>query len=502
MSKRKVLSLEDKGNIIGDIERGSSQADVCRKYDLSKSTVCNIIKNKEKIFSALNSNKAGTKKIRLADRDDVDQALLKWFTTNRSSVPISGHVLKTKAEQLAVLLDKEQFVCSEGWLDRWKKRHNITAGKISGEARSVDRATTSDWITSKWLKVCADYSPNDIFNGDEAGLFYQLTPDKTHKFKNEKCIGGKLSKNRITLWICANMSGTEKRELLVIGKFKKPRCFKNVKKLPVRYQSSKKAWMTSSIFQEELHCWDRELRLKGRKILLLVDNCPAHPEVENLSNIQLVFLPANATSVLQPMDQGVIRSFKSHYRKEVTLHIIKSLEAKNQKPIDILQALRFANKAWKSVTVITIQNCFRHAGLATDNVAFNEEDNLPLKTLMQVINANTDENDVNDFIDVDADLVTYEIPSDEEIVAAINNVSQEEEEENEGEEEEDVNYETVPTVKEALESVRTVIRFLESVSNVDSSVKKAEELEKELENIFIRTVCKKQQEITDYFKNN
>ena len=29
----------------------------------------------------------------------------------------------------------------------------------------------------------------DSFNGDEAGIFYKLTPDKTFKFKNEKCVG-------------------------------------------------------------------------------------------------------------------------------------------------------------------------------------------------------------------------------------------------------------------------------------------------------------------------
>ncbi|XP_066149867.1 uncharacterized protein [Euwallacea fornicatus] len=57
---------------------------------------------------------------------------------------------------------------------------------------------------------------NDIFNGDETGLFYKTTPNKTLKFKGEKCAGGKQSKERITVWVCANMTGTEKRLLMVI----------------------------------------------------------------------------------------------------------------------------------------------------------------------------------------------------------------------------------------------------------------------------------------------
>jgi hypothetical protein len=39
--------------------------------------------------------------------------------------------------------------------------------------------------------------------------------------------------------------------------------------------------------------------------MLLLDNCPAHPVLEKLKNIKLVILPANTTSMLQPMDQEV-----------------------------------------------------------------------------------------------------------------------------------------------------------------------------------------------------
>ncbi|XP_066260611.1 uncharacterized protein [Euwallacea similis] len=43
-----------------------------------------------------------------------------------------------------------------------------------------------------------------------------MTPDKTLKFKGEKCAGGKQSEERITVWVCANVTGTEKRPLMVI----------------------------------------------------------------------------------------------------------------------------------------------------------------------------------------------------------------------------------------------------------------------------------------------
>ena len=86
--------------------------------------------------------------------------------------------------------------------------------------------------------------------------------------------------------------------------------------LPVEYHANKNAWMTSEIFQNWLTSWDVELQHKQRKILLLVDNCAAHPHLDNLKNIKLEFLPANTTSLVQPMDMGVIKNLKKICIKE------------------------------------------------------------------------------------------------------------------------------------------------------------------------------------------
>ena len=95
-----------------------------------------------------------------------------------------------------------------------------------------------------------------------------------------------------------NASG-EKLPMFVIGKSKTPRCFKHIKNLPYKCKSQKKSWMDSQIFQEWVRKLDLTFRMEGRKIALLIDNCPAHPSVSDVKNVQLVFLPPNTTSVLQ-----------------------------------------------------------------------------------------------------------------------------------------------------------------------------------------------------------
>ena len=80
--------------------------------------------------------------------------------------------------------------------------------------------------------------------------FSRDTPKITFKVKGEVCTGGKRSKERLTIVLCAGMTG-EKLPALVIEKCKKPHCFKKItpKALHVIYTSNKKAWMNSALFQ-------------------------------------------------------------------------------------------------------------------------------------------------------------------------------------------------------------------------------------------------------------
>lgn len=150
---------------------------------------------------------------------------------------------------------------------------------------------------------------------DETGLFFRDTTNKTFRVKGSDCAGGKRSKERITVALCASMTG-EKIQPLVIGKARQPRCFKKIKpeNLPVMYRNNKRAWMNSSVYEDWLKRLDKKMKRQKRKIVLFVDNAPSHPDI-SLENINLKFLPANTTSKTQPMDQGIIQTTKLKFRK-------------------------------------------------------------------------------------------------------------------------------------------------------------------------------------------
>ena len=99
----------------------------------------------------------------------------------------------------------------------------------------------------------------------------------------------------------------EKIPMFVIGNSASPRCFKHVRNFPCKYQSQKKAWMDWTLFEEWLREFDRWFEMQGRKVAMIVDNCPAYPEVSGLKAINFQFLLPNTISYTQPMDQGIIR---------------------------------------------------------------------------------------------------------------------------------------------------------------------------------------------------
>ena len=184
-------------------------------------------------------------------------------------------------------------------------RHGITFKEVSGESEKVTKEMTAPWEETTLPTILARYQLKDIFNVDEFGLLYEVLPSKSLHFRGKRCSGGKHNKVRLTGMAASNALG-EKISIFLIGKPASLRCFKHVRNLPCRYRSQKEAWLNGTVFEEWLHELDRKFEIQGRKVVIIVHNCPAHPEVSGLKAINLQFLPTNTTSCTHPMDQRVI----------------------------------------------------------------------------------------------------------------------------------------------------------------------------------------------------
>ena len=128
--KRVVISIAQKLNALEHLDKGESVQLICNELGVGKSTVNDWQRNRnslqdycmqvesQKVLKSHCTTRKPTNEI-------VDDALWVWFIQQRrKGTPISGPILKEKALCFHKKLENQaEFVASDGWLSRWKKRH-------------------------------------------------------------------------------------------------------------------------------------------------------------------------------------------------------------------------------------------------------------------------------------------------------------------------------------------------------------------------------------------
>ena len=99
------------------------------------------------------------------------------------------------------------------------------------------------------------------------------------------------------------------------------------------------------------------------KAILFLYNAPAHPDATTLTSsdklIKAIFLPANTTAPIQPMDQGVLEDMKRRYKKSLLRSLLMAdNDGKSMiefvKKINIKDVIYLVADAWDDIPSLTI----------------------------------------------------------------------------------------------------------------------------------------------------
>ncbi|XP_042221707.1 tigger transposable element-derived protein 1-like, partial [Homarus americanus] len=210
---------------------------------------------------------------------------------------------------------------------------------MTGEAASADTDSANKY-PAELEKIIDEggYSPEQAYNVDETGLFWKRMPARTFISTEEKSAPGfKASKDCLTLLLGGNAS----------------------ERYNARCNISNKA-------------------------LLLLDNAPSHPvNFNDLSdNVRVESIPKNTTSLLQPMDQGVIANFKAYYLRKTFLQLIKAIDGEDKptirdfwKKFNILDAVDNIAKSWDEVKTSAMNGSWKTYG---QSVSMNLKEGLQI----------------------------------------------------------------------------------------------------------------------------
>ncbi|XP_045704957.1 tigger transposable element-derived protein 1-like isoform X1 [Phyllostomus hastatus] len=370
---RKSITLHVKLEVLRRFEEGEKLTQIARTLGLATSTVASIRVNKDKIRA--NSQAATPISAKQLTRcrgvvmGHMERLLSLWIEEQKQhNLPVSTLLIQDKARHLFAQLQHEQgngaqadtFGASNGWFARFKARHNVLLTDEPAVADAQAAACYLPVLHTILEEGC--YSPRQVFNVDETGLFWKRLPERMLlALEGAARPGPKAPKDHLSLLLGANAAGDFKLKPLLVYPSENPRTLKGCSKasLPVVWCSNGNDWLTPNIFQDwftgcfcpavESYCASHGL---PHRALLLLDSAPCHPtHLGSLSaHVRVEFLPKNTSTLIQPMNQSIIAAFKAHYLRLTLSHLVQK-KAGGDRP----SMWEF----WRSYTVMT----------AVDNIA-------------------------------------------------------------------------------------------------------------------------------------
>jgi len=359
---RKSLTILEKQSILKDLDNNISIYDLEKRFSIPKSTLYKIKSEKEALINTHKNITSNSKRIISESKYEIINEFMVSFIShcNNHGLPINGPLIKEISLRFANEKNLGDFKASNGWLSNFKSKNNIQYKKICGESLSAD-IHAANLFTENFENTVEGYIQDDIFNLDETALFWQALPDKTFIQKYKQAKGRKRDRQRVSVCLLVSMKG-EKMQPLVIGRSKKPRCFKNkrLQCLSIIYDSNSSAWMTKQIFIKYMDIINTEMQKQDRKILIILDNCSSH-FIESPSNIKFVFLPPKTTALIQPLDQGIIYQFKIKYKKNLMNRILFNFHETFKYKIDfnLYDAIENISVSFYSINESIIVKCFK-----------------------------------------------------------------------------------------------------------------------------------------------
>lgn len=321
--------------------------------EINPSSITRILSTKYAYLDSLSGERLLNNKRRRPEHwPQLEKALFDWIQRAEGQITISQEVLREKARQFWPVLypDKDMPTFSNGWLRGFQYRHDIKFRPQHGEAGSLGENAAIEMTAIR--QALSTYAPQDIFNCDETSLYWRFMPDKS--LTTQPIPGRKKQKSRISALFCCNSDGSERLPIWFIGNAKKPKAFIaagiNIESLGCIWRNNKRAWMTSAIFKEWLFWLDA--RMHNRKVALLMDNFSAHESTykeigHQLQNIFIIWLPPNSTTRYQPLDQGIIYTWKVYWKRQ-WIHYMMAQFDQGFDPlstITILDAIRWGISA-------------------------------------------------------------------------------------------------------------------------------------------------------------
>ncbi|XP_070202984.1 uncharacterized protein [Littorina saxatilis] len=183
--KRKACTVQERLHAIERCKKGDSRSSIVRDLGISNSTLRGWLGSEDKLRSFINiiDTSVGLKRLRTTGAFDkkLDAAVFQWFTREcEKGTTITGPIIQEQAGKLRskVYREDKSSPVSEGWVNRFKRRHAIIAANVCGEVKYYLKGFRT-LLEDRFSELGSQNVKADQVNKtDETGLCYKAGPCK------------------------------------------------------------------------------------------------------------------------------------------------------------------------------------------------------------------------------------------------------------------------------------------------------------------------------------
>lgn len=268
--------------------------------------------------------------------------------TQGSSREILENLLKILRFVSRCTLD---FKCSERWLNAFLRGHGFSTDLQDHKGPTF--ANYRDWI-DLMRSTIIKYKHNDLFHVDELTMYTDVLPLRivSEEIENET------RRNRVTILMGCNSSGTTKLPLLICGTYPS-----EIRVKEHVYCNNEDSYVEDQLFRKWLTNVNERMFKSNRKILVFLRRNRARALKDFApSNMKLIYLPEDFPPLLRPLRKHVFHYVKMIFRRRYAERLKQFNEEWSLR--EVLQSLI---EAWETIPREIVIFSFQRTHFRTDD---------------------------------------------------------------------------------------------------------------------------------------
>jgi predicted DNA-binding protein (UPF0251 family) len=339
----------EKMEILAFVDQGGSQGAAAEKFGVSRTAVTKMVKERAAIAAQALVESASTSRKVLQYQHKlsvIEDMLYRWQMQVELDAPalkVTGELLQSKAMEFRnkiladysselsddVIMSLTDFKASNGWLHRYMQRRSMRSlPKQHGQTGVAAERLSYEQRIQKIRDLLLTVPPACIWNVDELALRHRTTSARLDSVVNMDA----RSLERVSVAMALSAAG-EKLHLQVVGKDPSPASLKDIDALSafgIQYRDHCRAVHDTHIITDFIQTLNQEATARKQVWYLVLDSCTAHVAAAHglnpsgslqtgfsFESMVLLFLPPCSSGDAQPLQQGILRSFKLRFRREM-----------------------------------------------------------------------------------------------------------------------------------------------------------------------------------------